>query len=131
MEDFVSFELAKKLKEKGFPQSKDGIVAMYNENGVFHALCATIGEEYWYGDFDKYDFVCPTISQVLKWLREEKKLFVLPNIDDLGWCYSIHYDLYWDGSGSLVRSSYHAKSYFETYEEAALAGVEYVLDNLI
>lgn len=72
--EFVTFELANKLKEKGFPQTQDNIVAMYNENGVFHALCATIGEEYWYGDFDNKDFVCPTISQVLKWLRENKQI---------------------------------------------------------
>lgn len=31
--DFVVFELAKKLKDKGFPQVKKGTLAMYNEDG--------------------------------------------------------------------------------------------------
>ncbi len=30
-EDFVSFELAVKLKEKGYPQVEKGTLAMYNE----------------------------------------------------------------------------------------------------
>jgi hypothetical protein len=31
MEDFVNFDLGKKIKEKGYPQVKKNTLAMYNE----------------------------------------------------------------------------------------------------
>lgn len=41
--DFVNFDLAKKLKEKGFPQVKIGTLAMYNEEGEWYSLARKIG----------------------------------------------------------------------------------------
>ena len=94
-------------------------------------------------DFDYRDCVCPTISQVLKWLREKKKIFVAINI---GYCYE-SYEIpfptnhemepilkgYYYGIWELDNlNDKNARSeYFEDYEQAALAGIEYVLDNLI
>lgn len=135
-EDFTPFELAKKLKKKGFKQDCIAYYMPHSDELIYNIKPYKGVELYSFNSLRKElissDFIdAPTISQVLKWLREEKKLFVLPSIDDLGWCYSVHTDLYWDGCGNLVRSSYHAKSYFETYEEAMLAGIEYCLDNLI
>lgn len=74
--EFVSFEIAKKLKEKGFPQVKKNTLAMYDEDGCIYHLCPTLDINsfyYAFDDFDEHDCVCPTISQVLKWLREEEK----------------------------------------------------------
>ena len=73
-EDLAPFELAKKLKDKGFECMYP--IAMYNEKGVFHELYTSVGnmQYYDYDDFDERDTIAPTISQVLKWLREEKKL---------------------------------------------------------
>lgn len=84
--EFVNFEIAKKLKDKGFKCQYP--IAMYNEIGVFHALYTSADcnshiksvfgnrEYYDYEDFDEHDYICPTISQVLKWLREEKKIHI-------------------------------------------------------
>ena len=53
MEDFVSFELAKKLKAKGYPNNTSH---QYNEYGQ---ICVSIvGED--------YPYPCPEIHQVLK-----------------------------------------------------------------
>jgi hypothetical protein len=125
-EDFVSFEIANKLKEKGFPQVKIGTLAMYNEEGEWYSLARNLDEfEYLFEDFDYHDCVCPTISQVLKWLREEKRLHIEIRLFCVGYGFDIirisdRKKLAW--SGTTERAS---------YEQAALAGIEYILDNLI
>lgn len=128
MKDFVTFELAKKLKEKGYPQGKESTLAMYNEDGEFHSLCQTIGDfEYLFEDFDENDYVCPTISQVLRWLREYHDIDViaLP-------CF------YKDGKYSAAlyfEKMILTKSFFTkfsgTREEATMFGIEYVVDNVL
>lgn len=140
--DFVDFNLAKKLKEKGFDCQYP--IAMYNEIGVFHALYTSADcnphiksmfgnrEYYDYEDFDEHDYVAPTISQVLKWLRNEKNIVfgISPmqemDCDYLGWCATI-YKVDDNGYGL----SWQEELYYDTYELAALAGIEYALDNLI
>lgn len=83
--EFVNFELAKKLKEKGFTCNYP--FAMYNELGDFHPLYTSCEETlvncmfgnrgyYDYDDFDEADCIAPTISQVLDWFRKEKELFI-------------------------------------------------------
>ena len=133
--EFVSFEIAKKLKEKGF--SCELPFAMYNEIALFHLLttsapynvCASgykCREYYNYEDFDEYDYIAPTISQVLKWLREEKKLHI-----------SIEYGYaetpIWDFEIRLIGSygRWWGDDTYSSYEQAALAGVAYCLENLI
>lgn len=124
-EDFVPFELAKKLKEKGFPQrafgSYDMVGPTYFSDGRFYkdgCICNT-DEAY----------TAPTISQVLKWLREKKKLHI--EIYTMGkrpikWCHTIT-ELKHSGEAKGWTSGQNGT----TYEEAALAGIEYVIENLI
>ena len=138
MEDFVSFEIAKKLKEKGFTCQYP--IAMYNELGVFHALYTSADcnphiksvfgnrEYYDYDDFDEHDCVCPTISQVLKWFRDEKNTYCLPWFEqgvDM-WFYAICKPI----SGCDF-PEFMSESDYNTYEQAAIAGVNYCLENLI
>lgn len=54
--DLVTYQITKKLKEKGFPVKGKEII--YGDNGAF--------------------IPTPTIYQVLKWLREDKKLHIHP-----------------------------------------------------
>ena len=110
MEDFVTFEIAKKLKEKGFPiktktEGKFGLTKV------------------------KEVEILPTISQVLKWLREEK-IYIVPTF-----CVDQNDNGYWDFrlistmDGMLIYDE--IKNRYNSYEQAALAGIEYVLNNLI
>ena len=92
-EDFVTVEISKKVKEKGFPL---------------------------------VDYI-PTISQVLKWLRKEKKIHI-------GFGYSPrkkwrHVVMYLDDR--FYNKPTLTVDGFLEIEQAALAGIEYVLDNLI
>lgn len=122
MEDFVTFEIAKKLKEKGYPQRTFGeydmLGACYIEDGRFYENgCITEVTS---------AYTSPTISQVLKWLREEKKIHIC-----IG--YSDNINAMWNYEVILLEGALYqnADSGYETYEQAALAGIEYVLDNLI
>jgi hypothetical protein len=137
-EDFISFELARKLKEKGFDCNEP--FAMYNELGIFHPLYTSCDETvencifgnrgyYDYADFEEYDCVCPTISQALKWLRKEKgiSLNVYPSYfaNILYWTCDV---ISFIGEISIEK---RLGGDVKTYEEAAIYGLEYVLDNLI
>ena len=63
----------------------------------------------------------------MKWLREEKKIFILIDIrKDLSWFYEI-----WGIEISLHPLGCVPYQKKQSYEQAALAGIEYVLDNLI
>ena len=119
-EDYVSFETAKLLKEKGF----DEYCGYYNKTG-----------EYWdYKTFnhkgDEY-ISAPTLQMAMKWLRDvHKKVINVDYIDFLEhgevWSYSV-----------LDRNTFHeftekSESFTEhSYEEACEEGIKYCLENLI
>lgn len=138
MKDFVTYDLAVKLKEKGFKCQYP--IAMYNEIGVFHALYTSADynphiksvfgnrEYYDYEDFDEHDCICPTISQVLKWLREEKKLHIelwTVGKKPIKWCHTIT-TLNHVGE----KQGWSSGTRGDSYEAAAIAAIGYVLDNL-
>ena len=123
--DFAPFELAVKLKEKGFDYP---CIAHYDIN---KELKVVIREPiFWHSDVLSYTDA-PTIPQVLKWLREEKKIHLMidiwkvnPNDINYKWGYDV-VDL--TTTGVVGCDTLCAN----TYEQAALAGISYVLDNLI
>lgn len=147
MEDFVTFELAVKLKEKGYPQDIQHCIGWYPTE-YYKNSC--IGE-YFEGELqeiedyfedrisaihitenEKKGVIAPTISQVLKWLREEKLILIglspMQEYDGnemIEWCSTIYKA---DKQGGM---SWMEELYYESYEQAALAGIEYALDNLI
>ena len=126
--DFVSFELAKKLKEKGF-------------NAECHAYyeplkhCLNLGRVFKTNSLaENYNCItAPTISQVLKWLREEKGYHIEFIGNACGYLFVIS-DIPSKGGTDRYCSDYNGPNdggTWDSYEQAALAGIEYVLDNLI
>ncbi len=122
---YVTKEIAEKLVSKGIYLESDYVL----ERNI-------IARRY-------EDLHIPRIDEVLAWLREEKKLFVAINI---GYCYESYekpfptnpkmepilkgyYYGIWD-LDNLNDKNAHSK-YFESPEKAAIAGIEYCLDNLI
>jgi hypothetical protein len=122
---FVDFELAQKLKEKGYPQVKKNTLAMYDEEGDWFSLATNLDEgEYWFENFDDRACVCPTIAQVLTWLREEHKLHICADLDiDKNWFYSIE--------GIDHNFEYVDEFEYHSYEEASVSGISYALNTLI
>ncbi len=126
--EIVPFEIAKKLKEKGF----DEVCYDYYEP-LKHCL-NQIKTPWTNKEGESYGVItAPTISQVLKWLREEKKISI-----EVG----IHYSLKWmcgiygfsDGLSDFTQYSNDGVDdtvyiLYDSYELAALAGIEYVIDN--
>ena len=129
--DFVTFDIAKKLKKKGFKLAcighYEGDRFEYNTYDGYDINISYIARSYNDDDrFVEYTDV-PVICQVLMWLREKKKLHVsiMTSMFKAGWCYEV---IRIGDSHALVAA--HSNSY-NTYEEAAIAGIEYVVDNLI
>jgi hypothetical protein len=135
MEDFVTFDIAKKLKEKGFKEKcyayyfPKGSELFFNHNPFRGGIVedCLYSNNFLPNECMASDFVdAPTISQVLKWLREEKKIHIAIDIWGRTWGYDI---IKLTSGNSLHWTAYNEN--INNYEQAALAGIEYVLDNLI
>lgn len=121
-EDFVPFELAIKLKEKGFNEPCYGYYHRDGGDDSFE-LCGN-GDCDFLNSKNKHRIAAPTISQVLKWLRNT---------------YNLHVETYPCGLGMwkfLVTNitTLEERALCDKYtssEQASLAGISYVLDNLI
>lgn len=114
--EICGFEIAKKLKEKGFDKYCS---RAYSEIGCFN-------------DTDTYkssgEFYCyaPTISQVLKWLREKDIMVEIP-ID-------LRDDGIWRFTFRIQTKEFYERAIkedYSSYEEAVMACLEYIINNLI
>ena len=133
-EDFVCFEIAKKLKDKGFNKP---CVAYYIPdcsklyfNAAILLKKSTVEDCLFSNNTTPIGYVCstfidaPIIPQVLKWLREEKKIYVTVNVEREDW---FEYKIV-----QLIKNTRCTGNHvYETYDDAILAGIEYVIDNLI
>jgi hypothetical protein len=113
-EDYVSFETAKLLKEKGF---NEGCPTTYTSNGLFHTHNYRPLVE---------DIFAPTLQMAMKWLRE------VHNIDIFPW--KIGKDIYScaifnSNTGQDLSSNKDFPS--NKYEETAEEAIKYCLENLI
>ena len=126
MKDFVNFELAKRLKEKGFSLEKTEIYGKFDSDGLFHS-------QLYFNYIETMDYdetIAPTISQVLKWLRDEKKLYVgvtySPKIEG-------SQDFYYATIQYIVdyKKTIYPNDSYVCWEGAILNGIEYAIDNLI
>ena len=120
-EEYVSFELAKKLKEKGFDMQSVDVHGKFDTDGLFHSQLYVN-----YAEVMDDAIIAPSIAQVLKWLIKEKHLFVEINLLLGGWSYVVKEIIPLQGYDLKIGIRYE-----NSYEEAVLAGIEYVLDNLI
>ena len=123
MEDYVNFEIAKLLKEKGFNE--------YCYGYYYTSKYMT------YGDIKQRNldlfpdsYSAPTFQMTMKWLREVHKLCItiIPKVtDDEGsggclWEWAVTY---------LLVPQSTSLELFESYEEACEKAIRYCLENLI
>ena len=131
MEDFVTFEIAKKLKEKGF--NIPSYFYYRTDDKFLHN--AVVGKPLVYCDkIDDDIVIAPTISQVSKWLRNNKKtmISILPvAFNEKENKFNKYYCTIYYATKEFVFESHERPDTFETYEECALDAIEYSLDNLI
>ena len=113
-EDYVSFETAKLLKEKGFDVY---VSSFYDDEGTFSRKEAdwnwNIGPRY----------SAPTLQMAMKWLREVHRIFIRIIQSHIDYCC---FEVYWN------RGDYYKPMTFcNSYEEACEAAIKYCLENLI
>lgn len=134
-EDYVSFEIAKLLKEKGFDglcykvweshddsQTLVGAPWLVNRESVDAAA-----KQYTYDLDDKVEgYLAPTLQMAMKWLREEKHIFIELLVDTM-----IKGAFTWRlfEYPSLEIMPYDGWEY--TYEKACETAIKYCLENLI
>lgn len=130
-EDYVSFEVAKLLKEKGFDADTEHDMWYVVEK--FSTGCHWNSCTYKVGDITReYDEKCcitmPTLQMAMKWLREVHHLHIIPEISDVSRLNPQYYVVIW--LTTPKRESYILEL-FDSYEEAVGEGIKYCLENLI
>lgn len=129
-EDYVSFETAKLLKEKGFIIPYDSFRGVYI-NGMFKRL--NPGTGYGYNSEDEVIAVC-SLQMVMKWLREEHHLHISVEMG-----FDVDNHQYFFFVPSVCKFSSKTGEYqtpfdeteFDTYEEACESAIKYCLEKLI
>lgn len=136
MEDFVNYDIAVKLKEKGFkekcfayylPENVQICFVNSSYRGCIYEDCAYSHNSLPLECFGSEYIDAPAIPKVLKWFRENHKIYVsiMTFMFRAGW----QYEVIRLGENPKLLDA-HRNSY-KTYEKAAIAGIEYVLNNLI
>lgn len=137
MEDFVTFEIAKKLKGKGFPQNPDyfNYSSYYDWDGLrkIHSLA---NASVWFDPNINRDniYFAPTIEQAFKWLRNNKKtmISILPvAFNEKENKFFQYYCSIYYATKEFTFELHERPGTFETYEECALEAIEYIIDKLI
>lgn len=129
-EDYVSYEIAKLLKEKGFDDEYTN--AFYDKTGslYFIDLLSDLSQ---HTDNDT-DIAASTLYVAMKWLREEKKIGIEVNInfycDASKWYYEYGFCIF-QLSGTFEKLAECDYDGYKTYEEACEAALKYSLENLI
>ena len=142
-EDFVTYELAVKLKEKGFDElclayytNDDTLYCNYSHKAGASYTDCYLSHNLMPKNSVSGKFVdAPTISQVLKWLRKEHHLhfevvgaaygynLIISDTPDKGGTDRYYSRMNYDGPND--------GGAWDKYEDCVLYGIEYVLDNLI
>jgi len=138
-EDYVSFEVAKLLKEKGFDLPCHATYDTAVTGGKPKFSEYEVLNYFPYGmknSDDKYSMVisAPTLQMAMKWLRENFNMNPVPYATSIGWYFEV-FDLTQrdvTGCALLYQVGIPSKEKtFETCEEACEAGIRYCLENLI
>ena len=128
-EDYVSFETAKLLREKGFDENCTQVYNLKNQ----HLLMAdfySIGKFVYNSYLNKERpelITAPTLQMAMKWLRE---------------VYDCPVEILWHWDANSQYSEWYFVhhmelkplpqiQYYDTYEEACEAAIKYCLENLI
>ena len=118
-EDYVSYEVAKLLKEKGFDEKT---LSYYEDNVLCH------GDWFEWNRSPLGHIAAPTLQLAMKWLREEKRISIIIEFDltKRGYCPYVHqldYDMDW-----VVKWRVNTPM---KYEKAVEVALKYSLENLI
>lgn len=139
-EDYVSFETAKLLKEKGFEGYSNLII--YDENAANTYIKELQEKHLPYSSDDpklkEFYYTKPTLQMAMKWLREIHNIHITvhPGVSEYGfvWTYAIVFvkevgkgETYFYKISQITTPIVKSKSYEQACEEA----IKYCLEKLI
>ncbi len=137
-EDYVSYETAKLLKEKGFDAKCN---RYYNAQ---HEVARTVSDTFAMNFNDETlvrglmmegAYSIPTQQMAMRWLREEKEIVIVikpyPNEDGFAYVYEIKRLIGRDDFITRKVQPENNRAGFDTYEDAVEASIKYCLTNLI
>jgi hypothetical protein len=126
-EDYVSFEIAKLLKENGFDAECDYLYADGELIRARGGACNWNSGETIFADYYKNECSAPTLQMAMKWLRKAHNIDIIINVsskdesdDKRKYTYAIVSKRF-VGTDNVKR----------TYEEACEAALKYCLENLV
>ena len=128
-ENYVNFETAKLLKEKGFDE---------NCAALYHLRTGEIiqqGVGYVFNNSQWENFItAPTLQMAMKWLREVHHYYIQIMLDS--WACGGHTGYYvviqkTDSDFEMMLQDAVDEVFYETYEEACKAAIKYCIENLI
>ena len=143
-EDYVSFETAKLLKEKGFNEEcfmfwrydkandeddTDGIsLSSWNEDNSNRVTNSEL-DEYFDDEFRSEGYLAPTLQMAMRWLREVHHIVIV--IQPLSFngakdclCDNWTYSVWVDYNLKIGESLRNVNGYYSTYEEACEAAIK-------
>ena len=131
-EDYVSFETAKLLKEKGFDEATN---RYYNPQ---YSQIRTVSDTFMW-NWNNEEFMkrvglvgaiaIPTLQMAMKWLRKEKGVAVIPVLSSV----LDNEKFLWDIKIVVAKTNdtYSQGWVYETQESACEAAIKYCLENLV
>lgn len=132
-EDYVSFETAKLLKEKGFDAEchshyypchyPDGSIQYHKYNRTAIKKNKTWYDIYSLKNLPKDHYLAPTLQMAMKWLREVHKIDM--------WVECHNSNRRYKGYIHSEQRGDEALFYEDSYEEACEEAIKYCLENLI
>ena len=132
-EDYVSFETAKLLKEKGFDAEShthyypchypDGSIQYHKYNRTAIKKNKTWYDIYSLKNLPKDHYLAPTLQMAMKWLREVHKIDM--------WVECHNSNRRYKGYIHSEQRGDEALFYEDSYEEACEEAIKYCLENLI
>ena len=149
-ENYVSFETAKLLKEKGFDEPCQFLYfSKYKQEGDFVGNFNTKKNS----EINEASYSAPTLQMAVQWIQETHNILIVADYDyectDTSWCFKVYRlgengkpervaitGTYYDYSGEhkqIVGYRDYERSYedYATREEAEDDGIRYVLENYI
>ena len=124
-EDYVSYEVAKLLKEKGF----DGPVLFTINAEGFHHYHRNLEFEYLHNsEVSADEYACPTLQMAMKWLRLERGIAIIPIVSSI----LDNEKFLWDVKIITTKNESYSQGWvYEKQEDAYQAAIKYCLINLI
>lgn len=136
-EDYVSFEVAKLLKEKGFNEALTKYWDNEGGSNTIPSICEFNDCSWRNSELSKREYSCPTLQMAMKWLREAHNIHI--TIYYSAFLYGTH-PYYWsiDKMDSIPRANTQIKTSTSThdysfahYEKACESAIRYCLEHLI